>query len=65
MTAVAFQQGAVDCQYLVLAQECNVATRQGVYPVFRLRRWTVEVIQHHLPGAFVGDVFMDGFRKQV
>jgi hypothetical protein len=37
MTAEAFQQGAVDCQYFVLAQECNAATRQEVCPVIRFR----------------------------
>ena len=35
MTAEASRQGAVDCQYFVLAEECNVATRQGVCPVIR------------------------------
>ena len=59
-TSKPFQQGAVDCQHLVPAQEGNVITSQVACPVFRSRRWTaLDVLippgarasWRHIPGS--------------
>jgi hypothetical protein len=66
MIAEAFQQGVVDGQHLVQAQECNAASRGKAFTrcsVFGDGQF--DVIQHYRPSAFVGGIFTDGPRKQV